>query len=581
MNRFRGAVATTATLLLAGACGASGADPVERSAAVTSRPIAPPETTIEATTTTELDDGWIPDPHGGTDGPVAYQAGGPNGEEAEVGGILVLDDGCLYLDTGLARRSAVLWPNGTRWDPATRSVVMIDGVQAPLGSRLVGGGGYGDLSEPDAAHPDRGREALVENCSPAASVAVVGFLQVIDPSDIDNADRDLVLPTIPDSVSGLGLPVARSVSTVGLSYGCITGVTYEEPPTNLERYERAPDEIVEAIDRIAGWGDVFVNDVSEWAIIDRGSVPDEVMAFGIVQPDEPNERTRYAFVTLEPAQAGGYRYTQWGECFMSAQVRGYSQIDASEFRVDGDTGALIVTGEERGCPRDEDDPVDIISIVRITDSGPAVALFAATQPSGYYEMCEGSPLREYAVVVDPDLDPSTLLDGHMAPPHPVGQRPEPAMSGMTLAILDADPAVNGLLRSLSQNSPNGGVISHGEFLLDAAPGEAGVIVFHTPGNRDAARDVVEQALGSDPIPIVYEEQAWTLDAARRFSNRLAPLLDPERSSLTSGVDGVGIVAVDGAWTQDELESIVNEVERIKEDTPALAHVPVAIDEWNR
>lgn len=81
-------------------------------------------------------------------------SGGGDQLAAIVGGVIVLDRGCLLLDQyahfadladppdPAAVRYPVIWPAGTTWDDATQTVVLPDGVRAAIGESVGGGGGY-------------------------------------------------------------------------------------------------------------------------------------------------------------------------------------------------------------------------------------------------------------------------------------------------------------------------------------------------------------------------------------------------------------------------------------------------------
>ena len=62
---------------------------------------------------------------------------------AEVRGVLQLEGSCLYVFFDAAgERYPVLWPAGTHWDDANKSVVSPAGEPMPIGSEVYGGGGY-------------------------------------------------------------------------------------------------------------------------------------------------------------------------------------------------------------------------------------------------------------------------------------------------------------------------------------------------------------------------------------------------------------------------------------------------------
>ena len=86
-------------------------------------------------------------PSGNTDGPLIraslpYDDGG---EDAEVGGVLLLRDGCLVFEYGedaAFGHLPIIWPGGTSWDAAAEAVVLPDGERVDIGDDVRGGGGY-------------------------------------------------------------------------------------------------------------------------------------------------------------------------------------------------------------------------------------------------------------------------------------------------------------------------------------------------------------------------------------------------------------------------------------------------------
>jgi hypothetical protein len=61
---------------------------------------------------------------------------------ARVGGVLGLDGRCLVVDDPVGRRSAVIWPAGTRWVPAEGTVVHAGGARIRLGDTFYTAGGH-------------------------------------------------------------------------------------------------------------------------------------------------------------------------------------------------------------------------------------------------------------------------------------------------------------------------------------------------------------------------------------------------------------------------------------------------------
>lgn len=70
---------------------------------------------------------------------------GPPGPEtgqvaAELGGVLVLQEGCVFLELGAGELALVVWEFGTVWDSAEQSVRSPGGSLLPIGSEILGGG---------------------------------------------------------------------------------------------------------------------------------------------------------------------------------------------------------------------------------------------------------------------------------------------------------------------------------------------------------------------------------------------------------------------------------------------------------
>ncbi|MGI9612463.1 MAG: hypothetical protein ACR2QO_06120 [Acidimicrobiales bacterium] len=103
----------------------------------------------------------------GLDGPVVRhrQPVAIGGEDAALGGTLVLDGDCLYLGSpnGVGDRYPVVWPSQTTWDAETQSVVLPSGHAVAIGESVSGGGGFHGL-ESVLATSGAEAEALVSNC---------------------------------------------------------------------------------------------------------------------------------------------------------------------------------------------------------------------------------------------------------------------------------------------------------------------------------------------------------------------------------------------------------------------------------
>ena len=84
------------------------------------------------------------DASGGVDGPVMYWRERPQGEDesedSEIAGTLVREGNCLFVEVD-AYRSTVLWEFGTRWDDGRSVVLLPDGSEIALDSKLPGRGG--------------------------------------------------------------------------------------------------------------------------------------------------------------------------------------------------------------------------------------------------------------------------------------------------------------------------------------------------------------------------------------------------------------------------------------------------------
>jgi len=81
----------------------------------------------------------------GLDGPVMRHlaAFANEGEDAEVGGLIQIEGGCLYvsLDDG-GERYPIVWPASTTWDVNANEVVLPNGDVIGDGDLVYGGGGY-------------------------------------------------------------------------------------------------------------------------------------------------------------------------------------------------------------------------------------------------------------------------------------------------------------------------------------------------------------------------------------------------------------------------------------------------------
>ena len=83
----------------------------------------------------------VNDPTLAADSPVALAPYSAEGDAMAVAGTLALEDGCLYLRNGQQRLLPVFpWP-GTRWEPATRTIVIFERDRYRVGERIEAGGG--------------------------------------------------------------------------------------------------------------------------------------------------------------------------------------------------------------------------------------------------------------------------------------------------------------------------------------------------------------------------------------------------------------------------------------------------------
>ncbi|MFK7919688.1 MAG: hypothetical protein AB8G14_16555 [Ilumatobacter sp.] len=100
------------------------------------------------------------------DGPVisyAEPADSREGMEAEIRGVLELDQGCLYIDSLEAdERYPVLWPAGTSWNASDASVRLVSGASVGLGEEVSGVGGYLPADTLAAVARSEAAQALTE-----------------------------------------------------------------------------------------------------------------------------------------------------------------------------------------------------------------------------------------------------------------------------------------------------------------------------------------------------------------------------------------------------------------------------------
>ena len=85
----------------------------------------------------------------GVDGPLMRHVAPetPEGEAAEIAGVLELEGDCLYLSSELDdQRYPIVWPRSTRWDSSRSVVVLGNGDEVGVTDRVSGGGGYHNVA---------------------------------------------------------------------------------------------------------------------------------------------------------------------------------------------------------------------------------------------------------------------------------------------------------------------------------------------------------------------------------------------------------------------------------------------------
>ena len=117
-------------------------------------------------------------PDGNTDGPL-IRASLPYddlGQEALVGGTLLLREGCLVFEHGDGVEAGylpIIWPGGTVWDEDTEEVVLPDGARVGIGDEVAGGGGYPYAEE--LGWLDVDAQALAQRCAESEWNVVARF----------------------------------------------------------------------------------------------------------------------------------------------------------------------------------------------------------------------------------------------------------------------------------------------------------------------------------------------------------------------------------------------------------------------
>ncbi|HEX8347044.1 MAG TPA: hypothetical protein VF657_20245 [Actinoplanes sp.] len=96
---------------------------------------------------------------------------------ARVGGVLRLDGRCLLIDHPAGVRSAIVWPAGTRWSPAERTVVHPSGARIHLGDTFYTAGGYATarhIAGPARLDPASFQRAVACGHQAGGSVVLLG-----------------------------------------------------------------------------------------------------------------------------------------------------------------------------------------------------------------------------------------------------------------------------------------------------------------------------------------------------------------------------------------------------------------------
>ena len=78
---------------------------------------------------------------GRVDGPVIEGNRSTGGTDAEVLGVVVIEQDCIFLGQA-DTRYPVVWPHGTSWDSAEAAIRLPDGTLVYEGDQVYGGGGY-------------------------------------------------------------------------------------------------------------------------------------------------------------------------------------------------------------------------------------------------------------------------------------------------------------------------------------------------------------------------------------------------------------------------------------------------------
>ena len=118
---------------------------------------------------------------GAVDGPVLRHARPINSDTdqmlVEVEGTLAEIDGCLVLVTGTSGEWVfpMLWPQGTSWDSAARSVRMSGQNILPLGSEIIGNGGFLSLDSVQGMAGDLARTEAERRLQPSTAPQVLVF----------------------------------------------------------------------------------------------------------------------------------------------------------------------------------------------------------------------------------------------------------------------------------------------------------------------------------------------------------------------------------------------------------------------
>jgi hypothetical protein len=89
-----------------------------------------------------------------------------SGSDAEIAGVVTLDEGCVRVGEYPA-----VWPEGTTWDSARQALMLPSGLSVAIGESVSGAGGYPYVEDIEDEFPGKEVEALAECAGPTHEVA--------------------------------------------------------------------------------------------------------------------------------------------------------------------------------------------------------------------------------------------------------------------------------------------------------------------------------------------------------------------------------------------------------------------------